>query len=371
MVASRTVSDLPDWIVAAQALPLAFALVREDPLQDQALVRQLAEEGRAELAVLQIASGGCTAALLAREPAVARLRLVDANPAQLGLARLKLGLLSEEPRARRRLLGHDPCEAAERAEGLAALAKRCEVDLGVLGPSQRLAEWGPDRCGRYEETFAALRRSLGDPARVEQLLLAEVSTAEQTTLLAELEPELARAFAEVFALPGLIALFGAAATANRVQPFSAHFHQRTLHALRDASLPARENPYLWSVLLGRFPPEVVLPWLELPAAEAAAEVEFEQAFVADGLERAEGPFDYVHLSNVLDWLDPATAAETLARACAKLRPGGLLSVRQLNSTLDVRAAAPAELRWEEERSAELGALDRSYFYRELHVGRRV
>ena len=29
MVASRPVSDLPDWILAAQALPLAFALVRE------------------------------------------------------------------------------------------------------------------------------------------------------------------------------------------------------------------------------------------------------------------------------------------------------------------------------------------------------
>ncbi|HBP18649.1 MAG TPA: hypothetical protein DEA08_12795, partial [Planctomycetes bacterium] len=84
-------SDLPDWILAAQALPLAFALVREDPLQDQALVRQLAAERGSGLAVLQIASGGCTAALLAREPAVAQLHLVDANPAQLALNRLKLG----------------------------------------------------------------------------------------------------------------------------------------------------------------------------------------------------------------------------------------------------------------------------------------
>ena len=370
MVASPPVSDLPDWIVAAQALPLAFALVREDPLQDQALVRQLGAEGRGPLAVLQIASGGCTAALLAREPAVGRLHLVDANPAQLGLTRLKLGLLSEEPRLRRRLLGHDPCPADERQQGLDALAERCGVELGVLGPKQLLAERGPDRCGRYEETFAALRRALGDPARLEQLLLAEEGPA-QATLLAELEPELARAFAEVFALPGLIALFGPDATANRVQPFSAHFHQRTLRALQDPGLPARDNPYLWSVLLGRLPAEVVLPWLALPAGAARAQVRYEQAFVADALARAEGPYDYVHLSNVLDWLDPARAGETLARACAKLRPGGLLAVRQLNSSLDVRAAAPAELVWEEERSAELAALDRSYFYRELHVGRRV
>ena len=191
-----------------------------------------------------------------REPAVAQLHLVDANPAQLALNRLKLGLLSEEPRTRRELLGHDPLPAAERAEGLAALGVRCEVDLTLLGPSALLAERGPDRCGRYEETFAALRRSLGDPAPLERLLLAPTGP-EQASLLAELEPELARAFAEVFALPGLVALFGPDATANRLQPFSAHFHQRTLHALRDPTLPARENPYLWSVLLGRLPPEVV------------------------------------------------------------------------------------------------------------------
>ena len=83
-------TELASWMESTAGLPLGFAQVREDALQDRWIVDSLAPDAR----VLMIASGGCTAALLATRPNVAQLHLVDANPAQLALAQLKLRLLT-------------------------------------------------------------------------------------------------------------------------------------------------------------------------------------------------------------------------------------------------------------------------------------
>ena len=48
-----------------------------------------------------------------------------------------------------------------------------------------------------------------------------------------------------------------------------------------------------------------------------------------------GSYDFVHLSNILDWLSPEEARATLDVAHAALRPGGWVLIRQLNSTLDI------------------------------------
>src|SRR5713226_4841071 len=115
-IAARSVEDLrgrrafmsvplPAWVTEAAALPLAFAQVREDPLLDQAVVARLPGSAR----ILMVASGGCTAAWLAASAKVARIHLVDPNPAQIALARLKLHLLHlADPVERLALLGHAP-----------------------------------------------------------------------------------------------------------------------------------------------------------------------------------------------------------------------------------------------------------------------
>src|SRR5262245_66024072 len=101
----------PPWVLEAATLPVAFAQVREDPLLDLWVVRQLSRDAR----VVLIASGGCTATLLAAAPNVAWLHLVDPNPAQLALSRLKLRLLeTSAPPDRLALLGHASLPAAER-----------------------------------------------------------------------------------------------------------------------------------------------------------------------------------------------------------------------------------------------------------------
>src|SRR5438105_13676449 len=96
-------SEVAPWVEQAARLPLAFAQVREDADLDAWVVGQIGDAVR----VIMVASGGCTAALLASVSAVACLHLVDPNPAQLALSRLKLHLLrTAGPDERLALPGH-------------------------------------------------------------------------------------------------------------------------------------------------------------------------------------------------------------------------------------------------------------------------
>jgi len=72
---------VPNWVIGAKKLQLAFAQVREDPFLDASIATRLPAGAR----VLMIASGGCTAAYLAAVPQIGSLHVVDANPAQLAL----------------------------------------------------------------------------------------------------------------------------------------------------------------------------------------------------------------------------------------------------------------------------------------------
>src|SRR5262245_59509020 len=99
------------WVPEIARRPVAFAQVREDATVDQWVVEQLAGGGK----ILMVASGGCTAAALAAMPKVTRLHLIDPNPAQIALARLKLRLLATTDRTERlSVLGHAPMSPADR-----------------------------------------------------------------------------------------------------------------------------------------------------------------------------------------------------------------------------------------------------------------
>src|SRR5262249_18041697 len=137
------------------------------------LDREVIERLPGAARVLMVASGGCTAALLASSPKVVRLHLVDTNPAQLALTRLKLHLLSHEaPPERLALLGHAPVAARERQRRGTSLLRSLGLRGDSLGPVDLWAEVGPDHAGRYERLFAHLRRDLHDHAAdLESLLL--------------------------------------------------------------------------------------------------------------------------------------------------------------------------------------------------------
>jgi S-adenosylmethionine-diacylglycerol 3-amino-3-carboxypropyl transferase len=318
-----------------------------------------------------IASGGCTLACLAACCRLARIDVVDPNPAQIALARLKLHLLQHTDRAARlALLGHAPMPADAREERLRAALRTLGVPAEALGPPAVWAREGPDHAGRYELVFVQLGKEL-EPhrAEVEQLLSLGDPTeqARRVDPATPLGQALDEAFARAMDLPILIRLFGEAATRNRALPFARHFAARTRHVL--ATLPAAENPYLWQVLAGRYPAGAAAPWLAAPPPERLPAITWNTTVMTEALRRGPGEYDFVHLSNILDWLSPEEARATLDVAHAALRPGGWTLIRQLNSTLDIPSLGGG-FSWQTEEARALHARDRSYFYRGLYLGRK-
>jgi S-adenosylmethionine-diacylglycerol 3-amino-3-carboxypropyl transferase len=364
---ARDGAALPAWALDAARLPLVFAQVREDAALDLELLRLLGTD----LDVVMVASGGCTAAALAASGRVARLHLVDPNPAQIALARLKLALLAEAgPAARLELLGHAPGPAGRRRERLARALAALGLPDDALGPPAVVARDGPDHAGRYERLFLALQCRLAGAADDLERLLALDAPREQEALTSPAAPLgrlLDAALQEVMAPDVLVHLFGGDATRNPARPFARHFAARLRVVL--ATLPAAGNPYLWQMLAGRHAPGVTAPWLSLLPPPRLPAVRWTTATMAAALGEAEERVDLVQLSNVLDWSTPEEARRLLGLAHRALRPGGCVLIRQLNSTLDVPAAGK-DFAWDADLARELHARDRSFFYNALHVGRR-
>jgi len=152
-----------------------------------------------------------------------------------------------------------------------------------------------------------------------------------------------------------------------VEPFSRHFARRTRHVL--ATLPAANNPYLWQILRGHFPAHVPYPWLSLASPARLPEVSWTVTTMAEALPGYSDEFDFIHLSNILDWLTPDEARATLELAWKALRPRGWTLIRQLNSSLEIQKLG-GRFEWQSGAARRLHGRDRSFFYRRLHLGRK-
>jgi S-adenosylmethionine-diacylglycerol 3-amino-3-carboxypropyl transferase len=359
---------LPKWVTEAAALPLAFAQVREDPRIDRYVVARAGPGAR----VCMVASGGCTAAVLATVPNVESIHLIDANPAQLALTRLKLQLLeTTDEIGRLGLLGHADMRFDARQERLTTRLAALGLTADALGPIGTLARDGPDYTGRYERCFRALAAELATTHLDELLSVLKLTDPCEQARRVHPETPLGRKMDEavdsVMSLPNLVALFGAGATRNPVEPFSRHFAGRIRHAL--ATHSAAPNPFLWRMLQGQPGGGPSADWFTLPAPPRVPAITWQRALMVDALRDHPAAFDVVHLSNILDWLAPPEATATLELAARALHPNGQVVIRQLNSALDIPALGPM-FEWERATAADLHARDRSFFYRALHLGRK-
>lgn len=349
----------------AARLPVGFAQVREDPNLDLLVSNKLGQS----LDICMVASGGCTAAVLATQKYVKSLHLVDPSCAQLSLTKLKLHLLENHSTAERMsLLGHKFIEPERRLAKTAQIARQIEIEPAALCTNELLAELGLDFCGRYEMLFAAFRDKLRPDQSSLDSLLDMTNPLEQSAFLEKsgLDQGFAAAFQEVFSLENLIALFGKKATANPLRPFADHFQDRLAHCL--SVMPARDNPFVQSMLAGQYEARSFPDWLALPQGGLRARVEYRLCSMLEALKDRPRQFDFVHLSNILDWLSPEAAADTLETAYQSLKPAGMVFIRQLNSNLDI-ANLHDGFYWRV-AAAKWQAKDRSFFYRNLAIGQK-
>lgn len=214
-----------NWLKYVSGFPVAFAQVREDSLIDQWITNQLPVSANG----IMIASGGCTAALLAASKRFEHLTLVDMNPGQLELARLKISLINDcNAEERLNILGHRS-DVQYKNYRLNEL-KRYNISDKIFGLPENVFNLGLDYIGRYELLFSRLQYVISGFADTTEKLLNFEDPSMQRDFLQD-NPKylkhLQQAFTEVMSLPSLISLFGKEATQNSIRSFSEHFFMRS------------------------------------------------------------------------------------------------------------------------------------------------
>lgn len=353
---THAITDAQALAVAAR-LPVAFAQVKEDPLIDAAALELATRHLDRPANVAMIASGGCTAAYLLTQPLkIANLTLIDANPAQLELSQKKINFLTTPPTSG-------------------------ETALHLLGHSQNLPDQATpalDYDGRFEHIFAIMRRHL-DLAQTQDLLQLYSPQAQRDWLSQnpDFSNRLLAALDLTFSQKNLTTLFGPLATSNAIQPFSTHFHQRTIWSIQNQ--PCASNYFLQQFLTDcRGRPSAAPQWLRepwpadtSPQTQNSPQIQYQNMTTDLALADTPDRYDLIQLSNILDWLPPDDIANTLRIAHAALQPNGVLLVRQLNSRTDLDAhIARAGYTLLPDLAARLHLEDRSFFYRRLHIARK-
>lgn len=310
--------------------PLKFAVVREDPEIESALVERLGAK-----AALLVASGGCTALSLAHRFAALEVAAFDLNPKQLAHVEEKV-------------------EAVARGE----LGRLNVEDPSAGGLNQR---------GEFEALFRILRQALTElVAPVEEWRAYFLDDNDRAARIARLTGSRywPAAFAVAFNDPLLHAMFGREATQHATPGSYPGYFQRAFERglLRE---DGPRNPFLQHVLLGCYLGADAPDYLRA-ARRLPVELTLGSLLEVKRLDR----FQLFSLSNVFDWSEDALVASWGARLGKEARPGAAVVIRQLNNRRDVRRHFP-EFRFDSALGEALHARDRSLFYERIEVGFRA
>jgi S-adenosylmethionine-diacylglycerol 3-amino-3-carboxypropyl transferase len=350
---------------------VVFGQVREDAAVELRVLNSL---GTGQDAFC-IGSGGCTAlSLLAARPRA--LHVVDINPAQIFLLELK--------RAALELLTYDElrrCVAANARPFYARLRGRLSAEAAAFWDArERLLGAGLNRCGVIERKLRRamlLFRLFIHPRRRIVAALTQPSLAAQRLFYEERwETWRWRAALRLgLSRPLLRLVYGRAFVAALAPGFAESIHQGLAQTFMN--FPAQDNGYLWQTFLGTYPAserawpiylqpesyETVKGGLEKMKLAAADAAEWLAAQPARSVS-------FFALSNILEVTSAGYAERLIVAVSHAARPGALVCLRWIlpppQSLVEMLG-----LRWrfEDARSRELSARDRSPLCRHVRVYR--
>ena len=309
--------------------PVQFAVVREDPRIEKAVIEELRPRR-----ALVTASGGCTALALAAWFPDLEITLVDPNAAQLRHVEDK----------RRILLAGD----------------RAPFGVGSSDPALL------HELGNFERLFRQFRGFL-DLFVIDAVERERRLRAGETFEDVFVQPYWSVAFELIFSDAMLTTMFGPDAVRHAAKgSYPGYFRSRIEGGLRAEDRCV--NPWLHHLLLGRYAehPAAWPPFLRERAVRTTPFAEIHGTF-ADVPSFAA--FDLVQLSNVPDWMSDDDCAGLARRLGAEMSAGGVVFWRQLNDPRDL-VAMFAEFVCDPARDTRLCLAERSLFYDQVHVGVR-
>ena len=319
--------------------------------------------------ILSIASGGDNSFALAADGA--NVVAVDLSPAQLAMCELK--------RAAIRALDHAELlafigvrESAGRLDTYRALAGQLPDDARAFWDARPLdVRHGIVHAGKFERYFATFRR------RVVPLIHSRRVVAE---LLAAKDRHARIAFYEqvwdswrwrvtfrLFFSRAIMGLMGRDPEFFRYVEGSVAEKILTRAEYAFTVLPTHTNPYLNFIFTGHF--GSALPRYLEPARYAQLRagmdrVTFVRGAVQDVAVR-HAPFDGFNLSDLFEYLDPATCADIYRTLLDTARPAARLAYWNMLVPRRRPDSAADRVRSLDERAAALFAVDRAFFYSAL------
>ena len=312
--------------------PVQFAVVREDPLIESTLLDSM--QGSQ---VLLIASGGCTGFHLSLHDPRLSIDLLDPNPAQLNLIEKKISLMEN---ASREALGR-------------------QMNVGTDSPQ------GLNACGNFESLFRCFRDFLFEfVAPKDRWISAFGSDQKLQDLLAKLSQSRywTVAFELFFSDSLLNAVFGSKATQHaRKGSYPSYFKNALESGMKKPR--ASSNYFLHHIFLGHYLPGFEPGYLKKPLSNLSFQlIEGPAESISD-----YGKYDFIHLSNIFDWMDPSETALTAARISRQMKPGAKLLIRQLNNTKNITSCFNG-IEFDFQLAGRLLEQDRSLFYNRILIG---
>jgi S-adenosylmethionine-diacylglycerol 3-amino-3-carboxypropyl transferase len=304
---------------------VSYASCWEDPL-----ILQEALQVQSGDNVISICSGGCNSlSLLVYDPAA--MTVVDFNPAQIHLVRLKMAAIRTlDHGALLELIG---VRDSNRRRGLYEATKTALTSADVAYWDMRLQQidQGLFRIGRtdkYLMLFGRIIRTLYGRRKLERLFAARDVEAQRELFRREWDGPLWRGLFKAF--------FHRAVISRAKDPthfrfvdfdgFGDRFRKRTEWLFTD--VPLRDNYFLSLVFLGRYPHERAVPTYLLEENHAIVRdrldrISFHQGDLETLLNMTpDQTFDRFNLSNLFDWVDDEHLSRALRKVVRTGRPGG-------------------------------------------------
>jgi S-adenosylmethionine:diacylglycerol 3-amino-3-carboxypropyl transferase len=348
-----------------------FALVREDPEIERALVRR---SGARRIVV--VGSGGCTALSLLSDD-VDEVLVVDASPAQTAVIALRIAAVAELDRhAYLRFVGAVPSD--DRSSTWARLRATTTSDVRDYWDAWPAGvEAGVDATGITEAFYRYVGRSLRQsdwPDDVWNSLLGAESMDAQRAILdahfwtdrfrVALEMLLSRSTHELFYPPSIFA--------HVAEHDFARFFARRFREFSEAQ-PLRNNYFLSQIVFGQYvldAPDGVPPYLTEAGYALARRNLRKLRLVTGRLEdtlEASADVDAFFLSNVLDWASTGQADRLGAAIVGAARPGAVVLLRHMLGRPGFPSSFNVEVDVEASRDAH--RTERSFLYGAVSVGR--
>lgn len=334
---------------------ILFSQVREDPSVELYCLEKIEDD---KLCVLMIGSGGCTALSLLSTDKNVWLDIVDSNPVQNYLTMLKMALIKAIP---------DRDTYIKFIEGKLSDTKVAAILLQVDLPTACKEYWVKN----YEQIF----QGINNVGSFEKLFRELVESNYD--------------YKKIFNREYLTQIFGSDAVIHSLnEEFYTHFTNVMLkYESRYGFNGSRRNYFYHQITAGEYSTN---PGADLPPYLQEYDIVRQRLLTIDDDENwddniefenetfekiytqpktLENPRNYhlIHTSNLIDWMDESEIKHMLICLYNMVISGGFLTIRQLNSDVDIVSLIDQE-KWE---IIEDVPEDRSHFYKRVLVLRKI